>query len=192
MIAYKGVSPDGSNRLGQGKIVYKVGEVYKTDKSKTVNSGFHCCENPFECLTYYTLGEDRFLMVEADGSIDEDENERIACTKLKVLRELSIVSFMLSGMTYIIEHSNREKWEQHHKGVTVAENKAQNKLIAIARGVDPVASAEEGGYIGVIIEEPADSSIIRKACAHKVDGKEILPGVLYHWNFNVGGWEAAE
>lgn len=192
MIAFKGVSPDGSNRLGQGKIVYKVGKTYKTDKSKTVNSGFHCCENPFECLSYYTLGEDRFFMVEAGGSIDEDEDERIACTELKVLKELSIVSFMVYGMTYIINHSNREKWEQHYKGVTVAKNKAHNELIAIARGVDPVASAEEGGCIGLIIEEPDYSSMIRKACAHKVDGEEILPGVFYRWNFNTGGWEAAE
>ena len=41
MIAFKGVSKDNTNRLGQGHIVYEVGNTYKTDRSKTVNSGFH-------------------------------------------------------------------------------------------------------------------------------------------------------
>ena len=179
MIAYKGVGQDNANRLGQGKIVYKVGETYLTDKSKTVNSGFHCCENPFECLGYYNIETDKFLMVEAGGSIDEDGDERIACTELKVLEELTIAKFAYEGLRYMVMHPDRAKWEQRHGGVVVAKNKAEAKVIAIARGKDPKAAAEQGGYIGFLVESP---SRILRCALRKVDGEHILSGVFYRLN----------
>ena len=134
MIAFKGVGKDNANRLGQGRIVYKVGETYETDKSKTVNCGFHCCENPFECLGYYDIETDKFLMVEAKGSIDEDGDERIACTEMTVLEELTTVRFAYEGMKYMVLHPEREKWEQNRRNVQVARHRAKANIIAIARG----------------------------------------------------------
>lgn len=181
MIAFKGVGQDNANRLGQGKIVYRVGETYVTEKSKTVNSGFHCCENPFECLGYYDIETDKFLMVEAGGSIDEDGDERIACTELKVLEELTTAKFAYEGLRYMVMHPERAKWEQKRSGVEVARNRAKAKVIAIARGKDPKAAAEQGGYIGFLVET---SGRIIQCGLKKVDGDNILPGVFYRLRSN--------
>ena len=177
MLAYKGVSADGTNRLGSGKILYEVGRTYRTEKSKTVASGFHCCENPFECLGYYTLGKDRFFEVEASGSIDEDKEERIACTEMKILRELTVPDFMLIGIAYMVKHPKRENWEQKHSNMTVAKDKAEGSLIAIARGSSPMAAAGMGGYIGLIQEKEQDGIVCVRM--KKVDGRGILPGTFY-------------
>ena len=177
MRAYKGVSQDGTNRLGQGKIKFKVGKTYREEASKTVARGFHCCENPMECLTYYDLGKDRFFIVEAGGSIDEDDRERIACTELKIISELSIADFAMESMVYIIEHSNREKWQQRHNGVEVAKEKAEADLIAIARGKDPAVKGKLGGFIGLIVENRDGS--FRQAALKKVDGKRFKEDTWY-------------
>ena len=183
MIAFKGVGKDNANRLGQGRIVYKVGETYVTEKSKTVNSGFHCCENPFECLTYYDIGNDKFLMVEAKGSIDEDGDERIACTELTVLEELTTVRFVYEGMKYMVMHPEREKWEQNRGSVQVARNKAKADIIAIARGFNPKAAAGPGGYIGFLIEAPSRKHFSQVGL-FKVDGEKVLPDIFYRLRAN--------
>nr|DAM81764.1 MAG TPA: hypothetical protein [Caudoviricetes sp.] len=113
MKAYKGFNKELTSCLGDGNndnCKFTLGETKEVSSSKTASSGFHCCENPFECLKYYAFnGENRFFIVEAEGDIDEDEQERIACTKITIKEELTPVKFALEGMAYIINHSLREK-----------------------------------------------------------------------------------
>lgn len=159
MRAYKGFTPDLMSRLGGKPVQFKVGETYEEEKSKTVREGFHCCENPFECLTYYNFGSDRFCVVEAGGDIDEDEHERISCTRMKILKELTEQEFFLAGVAYMIQHPERKKWEQSHKSVTVAREYAEAMKpgqIAIARGDNPAVEAVPGAYIALIRDTQAD------------------------------------
>lgn len=90
MRAYKGFTKELISRLGNGEketCCFTPGETKEVEASKTVSSGFHCCENPFECLAYYAFdGSNRFFIVEAAGDIDEDDDERIACTKITPYR----------------------------------------------------------------------------------------------------------
>lgn len=154
MKAYKGFTKDMDARLGSDPIGYEVGKTYHEDKCKTVNCGFHCCENPFECLSYYSLKGDRFCEVEVIGAYDEDDHERIACETIKIVRELDTKEFMYAGMEYMINHPLR-KWEQNRTGLVVAEEDAEAKEagdIAIARGISPVVTAVKGAYIGLIYE----------------------------------------
>lgn len=159
MKAFKGFSPDLTSRLGDGKkenCQFKVGETKEVESSKTVRSGFHCCENPFECLRYYTLGKDRFFEVEARGDIDEDEDERIACTKITLVKELTKLDMALEGMVYIVNHPKRKRWQQDHRGCTVAKDKAVAEEpgdIAIARGKDPKVKGPAGAILGILQED---------------------------------------
>lgn len=79
MRAYKGFTKELISRLGNGEketCCFTPGETKEVEASKTVSSGFHCCENPFECLAYYAFdGSNRFFIVEAAGDIDEDDDE---------------------------------------------------------------------------------------------------------------------
>ena len=47
---------------------YKEGETYEHKrKVKICNSGFHFCENPLDCLSYYNLNNSVFNEVEGSG-----------------------------------------------------------------------------------------------------------------------------
>ena len=161
MIAFKGVSPDLTARMGRGRCQFVPGKTKYEDKSKTYNCGFHCCENPFDCLNYYSLGSDRFFMVEAAGSIDEDDGNRIACTEITLLQELDVKQFAGYGMAYMVQHPRRKGWECDHGSVLVARDKADGggaDFIVIARGAAPMARAGEGKVIG-LIQEPREGEI---------------------------------
>lgn len=156
MIAYKGFTKEMTAILGRGEYQFESGKTAIEGRSKTARSGFHCCENPFECLVYYPLCSDnQYWQVEAAGSIDEDGEERIACTELTLLKKLSIKELAGYGMAYIIQHPMRDKWEQTGKGIEVAKDKAEGKRknsIAIARGKKPRVKGVEGAILGLILE----------------------------------------
>ena len=141
MIAYKGFTKDLTARLGSGTYQFRQGETFTEESSKTASSGFHCCENPFECLSYYPLGQgNRFFQVEAAGSIDEDGSERISCTELTLIRELSVKELAGYGMMYMVQHPMREKWQQSRTHLSVCADEAAatcKDAIAIARGGHP-------------------------------------------------------
>lgn len=159
MIAYKGFTEKLYSRLGDGKkenCNFRIGETKTVPESKTARNGFHCCENPFDCLQYYPFdGKNRFFKVEAAGDIDEDAGQRIACTQITLLEELSPVKFALEGMKYMINHPMRENWQQSYSGVKVQADYADCEKrgnIAIARGEAPVVSGVEGSILGLIEE----------------------------------------
>ena len=159
MRAYKGFTNDLRSCHGNGDkstCCFQPGETKEVEQSKTAKSGFHCCENPFDCLEYYSFdGENRFFVVEAAGDIDEDDWERIACTRITLVEELTPLKFALEGMKYIIAHPLRQRWEQLHTGVKVSRDRAvaeKANHIAIARGRHPVVSGVEGGILGLIAE----------------------------------------
>ena len=159
MKAYKGFTRELKSVMGNGDkktCEFKVGETKEVESSKTVQSGFHCCENPFECLSYYALGKDnRFFEVEAAGDIDEDESERIACTKITLVKELSKLEFVLAGIQYIVDHPQRDKWQQSRQHLVVAKDEAEAKShgdIAIARGKMPKVKGPEGSILAMLVE----------------------------------------
>lgn len=157
MIAYKGFTEDLCSVMGDGKeenCRFRPNETKSVDASKTGRNGFHCCENPTGCLTYYSMnGKNRFFKVEAAGDINEDESGRIACTRITILQELAPLDFAAAAMRYIIEHPDRGDWEARHENVNVLPDEAEGKgkdHIAIARGADPVVIGAEGSIAGFI------------------------------------------
>jgi hypothetical protein len=182
MIAYKGICQDMTARLGNhdGE-VFKIGRTYKVKKAKTAREGYHCCENPAQCLGYYDLRSDRFFKVEASGSIDEDDKERIACTEITILEELDTKGFFKACMSYITAHPDREEWQWSGKGVEISKDEAKAAVIAIARGTDPRAMV--GGKIGYIglIKEDANGELTAARVA-KIDGEMRYSGTWYHIN----------
>ena len=175
MRAYKGFNKNLTSIMGDGNkknCVFVPGETKEVDKSKTARSGFHCCENPFECLRYYSLdGENRFFIVEAAGDIDEDDLGRIACTRITLVEEMTPLRFTMEGMKYIIEHPKRDRWEYSQFGGKVAIGKAEAVYeghIAIARGEHPMVRGKAGSILGLLLER--DGKIV--SCKLFVAGKE--------------------
>lgn len=166
MIVFKGLTSELTARLGRGEYQFRIGEKAVEESSQTAQRGFHCCENPFECLFYYPLGcNNRYFQVEAAGDINEDANERIACTELTLIRELTLRELAGYGMMYMVQHPMRDKWKQRGTGIEVAEETATAEApdgIAIARGSHPMVKGTEGSILGLILEpSPGDIAAAR-------------------------------
>lgn len=143
--------------MGKGTFQFEPGKTYEEEVSKTMRCGFHFTENPFECLAYYGLGSgNRYFQIKAEGSIDEDESARVSCTKITLLKELTIKELAGYGMMYMVQHPMRTEWQQSRYMLSVKENEAetnQKGAIAIARGPYPIVKGTEGSILGLILEK---------------------------------------
>jgi len=181
VIAYKGFTPELTSRLGDNdkkNCTFRPGAVMQAKQSKTARTGYHCCENPFECLAYYAWdGQNRFWKVEAEGDIDEDASERIACTKITLIEELNQTHFVLAGMKYMIEHPQRSKWKQNFRNFQVSDEKCEameKGHVAIARGERPMVKGAAGAIVGMILEK--DGEIRAAKCLPLMNGMEKYAG----------------
>ena len=121
---YKGFDKDLKCRGFQ----YEVGKEYSTDKAVACNTGFHCCENPFDVLAHYAPcgdygAQNRFCEVEADGDMDKSDEDKICCTHLKVKAEIGLQGLIKAGVKFIL---NRVKWDENKQTNTGYRSAATN------------------------------------------------------------------
>ena len=116
IIAYKGFDKDLECR----DFHYEVGKEYQTEKAKACQTGFHCCENPFDVWGYYppcsvdgTLN--RFCEVEPSGDIDSSECDKLCSTKIKINAEIGLQGLIKAGVNFILE---RVKWKDDKQSIT--------------------------------------------------------------------------
>ena len=85
---YKGFAKDMTCRGFQ----YKEGETYTTDEAKLCWSGFHACENPLDCFSYYSPNESVYREVELSDVSEEKSNDdtKVVAKQIKVGAELSV------------------------------------------------------------------------------------------------------
>ena len=78
MKAYKGFNKDMTCRGFQ----YKEGGEFETDKAKLCESGFHACENPLDCLNYYSPNDGCvYHEVKVSGDIEKaNDDSKVAAT----------------------------------------------------------------------------------------------------------------
>lgn len=173
MIAYKA--------FGQGLICrgyqFKMG-LNRTDKANCAQNGFHCAENPLDCLSYYPdMEQSEYYIVDAGGDIDEDDHDsKISCTELTVLKKLTRRDFFLHGLAFMADHPLRE-WSSH-----VTKDRAEAQCgYAVVRGIDPVAKGEAGDILA-LAREDAETGEVKQVALAPVDGVNIVPGIWYDVN----------
>lgn len=177
IIAYKAFEPDLSCTSGGNKFQYKIDNWNEEPEANCAKNGFHCASNPLDCLSYYPDWDKAvYYIVLADGDIHEDAyDSRIACTKMRLLKKLSIEEFVSESITYIIEHPLLENNSQ----IRSEEGKASTySKFVIVRGKNPIAKGEIGTVLGFAKESATGKDII-EAGIYKVDGKKILPDKWY-------------
>lgn len=180
MIAYKGFTRDLTCTWGKGIFQYMPGQIIEEDWSKCARAGLHCAEYPLECFTWYPPGRgSRYFEVEAEGSIDEREGDtEIACTRLTLIKELTVFQMAAKAMMYIVEHPLRE-WELSCENLMTARDRAWTCTehdVAIARGKNPLVKGVPGSVLGLLCED--DEGRITDAKVFKVQ-KNIKPGIWY-------------
>ena len=86
MKAYKGFNKDMTCRGFQ----YEIGKAYETDAADLCSSGFHACENPLDCFSYYAPATSRYCEVEIeDNGQRSPEDSKVVGKKIKIGAELS-------------------------------------------------------------------------------------------------------
>lgn len=147
-----------------------------TDKANCRENGFHCAEDPLDCLFYYSnLNQSEYYLVNAGGDIDEDEyDSKIACTEITIIKKLTKKELFLHGLVYMADHPLR-KWSRY-----VQKDNASSGYTSyvIVRGVDPVAKGKYGDILAFAKEEPKTGKIIQIALAQVGEGN-ILPDRWY-------------
>lgn len=178
MIAYKGFRKGKKGPeavMGDGIMTYEEGLWYENPSAKTASTGFHCCENPLECLTYYSWSDSNiFYAVEATGDIDEDSASRISCTKMRLLKPLDLRSFLLASVKYLLKNPKIE-CSRVHKNRSSAT--ARDSFVFV-RGKNPCGAGKKGDYV-VLLQEAAGSRAIQAVQLIYIDGKKFVPMVYY-------------
>lgn len=170
MIAYKGFDKNLSCRGYQFKMGLNV-----TEKAKARAYGFHCAENPLDCLTYYgNMNSADYYIVNAGGDVNEDGNDtKISCTELTIIKKLTLEDFVLHALAYMVDHPKRE-WNGY---VIKDKGAANHHRFAIVRGKDPIAKGGKGDILAFAKE--SESGEIVEIAMGVVDGKKIKPNTWY-------------
>lgn len=171
MIAYKGFNKNLACTMGKGTFQYQVGQTYKEKQAECASTGFHCVEEPIEVLQWYKNG--RYCIVEALGDVHEDGNERISCSEMKILKEISLEQLGALECEWMRTHPERS----YSKEVRRNTGEAEQEGIVVVRGKDPRAAGGLGATIFLLKEQSGE---IVAAGAYKIDGSEYLPGMYYN------------
>ena len=103
--SYKGFNKDMTCKGFQ----YEEGKEYETEKAECCETGFHACEYPLDCFSYYSPNESVFHEVEQDGEIDRENNDtKIASTKIKIGASLNIAGIVKAAIEYTTKRAKKE------------------------------------------------------------------------------------
>ena len=103
--AYKGFKKDMTCRGFQ----YEDGKEYETDKAEVCETGFHACEYPLDCFSYYAPSESVFREVEQDGEISrKGDDTKLASTKIKIGASLNIAGMVKAAIEYTKSRTKKE------------------------------------------------------------------------------------
>ena len=142
---YKGFNPDLTCRNFQ----YEVGKEYDTDKAVSCLTGFHFCENPFDVFNYYVpsdeKGLNRFCEVEGSGDFDKSENDKVACTHIKVNVEIGLHGLITAGIKFILDKVNWNNCKKSNTGDYSAATNTGNYSAATNTG-NYSAATNTGDY----------------------------------------------
>ena len=162
MYAYKGFEPDLScrgYRFVMGKNV--------TPEANCASNGFHCAENPLDCLSYYgDMNRSIYYLVQPGGDIDEDDRDsKIACTELTILRRLTRKEFFLHALAYMVDHPGRKVSDKVQR-----EHSTSRNGYAIVRGKTPAAC----GKLGDIHTIPSFAKSHQKISCHAINSRQLI------------------
>lgn len=163
-LAYKAFEP---GFVCRGVAFKPIGEKNVTDAANCAKNGWHCAENPADCLTYYPdIRNSLYCMVDVAGDTDEDAvDSKISCTELTILRVLDLPSYFLHILIYMALHPSVPcSITQNGRGDTA------KKGYAIVRGLRPYAKGHVGDILAMAREE--NGGIVQIA-VHVVDGVSI-------------------
>lgn len=107
---FKAMTDDMESMYGGTRTKWEIGRWY-TNKgdSRCHRNGFHCAENPMDCVRVYkSLEGTRFFEVEIAGNIDDEGNE-VSASRIRLKRELTPEELIVEMLRYAIRHPKDER-----------------------------------------------------------------------------------
>src|SRR3990167_4201389 len=82
---------------------YEIGKTYEhKGQVLACSSGFHACENPLDTLSYYSLFDSRFAVVELGGKMSrEGRDTKVAAASITITAEIKLPEFIAAGVNYL-------------------------------------------------------------------------------------------
>ena len=180
--SYKGFNKDMTCRGFQ----YEEGKEYEESNALVCENGFHACEYPLDCLSYYSPSESVYHEVEQSGKLSkESDDTKVASTKIKIGAKLSIAGLVEAAIEYTKE---RVKQEEDSDGDYGASSATGYKGASSATG-DYGASSATGncgassatGYKGASSAEIPNSVAVAWGYKGKAKGVKGSFLVLADW-----------
>ena len=141
--SYKGFRKDMTCRGYQ----YEEGKEYEESNALICENGFHACEYPLDCLSYYSPSESVYHEVEQSGKISKKSGDtKVASTKIKIGAKLSIAGLVEAAIEYTKE---RVKQEEDSDGDYGASSATGNCGASSATGYKGASSAESPNAVAV-------------------------------------------
>ena len=115
--SYKGFNKDMTCKGFQ----YEEGKEYETEKAECCETGFHACEYPLDCFSYYSPNESVFHEVEQDGELDrEGSNTKVASTKIKIGASINIAGIVKAAIEYTTQRAKKKNGSDKDYGASSA------------------------------------------------------------------------
>ena len=173
--AFKMFNKDLTCTRGRGSFQYEEGIWYEEKEANCVKNGFHCAKNPLDCLSYYPDWDSSVCyVVEIGGDIDEDGyDSKISCTKIRLVRRLTLRQFVSQACMYILEHPEMPE----NDIVRAGEATPGRNHFCISRGSSARAKGKMGDVLGIIEEAEGE---IQAAGVFEIDGSKYLPDIWYN------------
>jgi LysM repeat protein len=190
--SYKGFNKDLTCRGFQ----YEVGKEYECDKVVICEEGFHACENPIDCFSYYSPAESVFHEVEQSGQIAKhDDDSKVASTKIKIGSSINIKGIIKATFNFVKSKCTNSETGKDRSALNGGDMSALNGgyMSALNGGdnskltggnysvVYGLKDAQVRGGIGSVlaIAEFDDDYNLIKFHVKPVDGKKIKADTFY-------------
>ena len=189
MKAYKGFNKDMTCRGYH----FEEGKEYHEENATLCKRGFHACEDPIDCFSYYSPGQSVYREVELDElNSKKDDDSKICGKHIKIGAKLSVAKICKLHFEYIKSRcTNAEKGKAATAGSCGAAT-AGYKGAATSRGETAVGDcgaalvrgnnirAKGGiGAIIVIVNEKENSYDVKEWKAGIIDGTNLKPDTWY-------------
>ena len=165
---YKGFNKDMTCRDFQ----YEEGKEYETETAVACESGFHACEYPLDCLSYYEPANSVYHEVEQSGKISKhSDDSKVASTKIKIGAEISIAGLVKTAIEYTVKRVNKEAKADEPHGASSATGDYGASSATGNCGASSVT-----GYRGAV--EVGDKEAVAVAWGYKSKAKGVLGSFL--------------
>ena len=100
---------------------YEEGKEYEESNALVCETGFHACEYPLDCLSYYKPAESVYHEVEQSGKLSRNlDDSKVASTKIKIGAKVSIAGLVEAAIEYTKERIKPEANSDDFKGASSA------------------------------------------------------------------------